>query len=303
VRSLAAAVIRPALVVSVLVMTPPLVATPAVAEAALQQAGRPQAEPATKPAAPKGGPQAPGTPKGTPTSKPGAKTAAKKRAPRTDRGFAVVTGGVVLAAPKHTSTTTFTVHAEDATLEATSRVGAGPAFSVRAGMKVARRMAVGAAVNLAAAAQDAEITASLPHPFLFGHDRPVTGTASGLKRLETMVSVEGTWLVLAKPRRQVSLFAGPAYFNVRQDMASKVRFTEVYPYDTATFVGTETTSVRADAIGVTAGADAAWMVTKRLGVGGEVRYSYGSARLNSGGQSGTIKLGGLQLGVCARFLF
>jgi hypothetical protein len=86
-------------------------------------------------------------------------------------------------------------------------------------------------------------------------------------------------------------------------MASAVTFTEVYPYDTATFTGVTTTSARAETVGVTSGADVAFKVSRRFGLGAELRYSYGSAKLKSGGQSGTMKLGGLQVGVCAHVRF
>ena len=147
------------------------------------------------------------------------------------------------------------------------------------------------------------ISGSLPHPFQFNAFRKVEGTASGLDRLETVAAVEASWYVALKRRVDMLVFAGPAYFDVRQNMATSISFTEVYPYDSATFTGVESARVQGSAVGFTAGADVAYLLTKALGVGGELRYSYASATLKPAGQRATVPLGGLQVSVSARFLF
>jgi hypothetical protein len=289
------------------------------AQTAGSQAGKPQPAPAPKVAAPKGtgtvaepqaaSPKTAGTPGAVhkaPEPKPGA---AKKRVPpRTSRvwkgrGFVVLTGGAQVAAPGHDASVTFRVHAEDATLDAASQIRVGPVFSVRGGMRVWKNLALGADVGVTSTSQRVTIAGSLPHPFQFNAFRKVEGVASGLGRLETMAAIEGSWLVALKRRVDMLVFAGPAYFDVRQDMATSIRFTEVYPYDSATFTGVDSTRVKGGAVGFTAGADIAYLLTKSLGVGGELRYSYASATLKPSGQRATVALGGLQVSAGARILF
>jgi hypothetical protein len=296
-----------------------LAAADARAQAPGGQAGKPQPAPAPKVAAPKGtepasAPQAatpkkagpPGTIQKAPAAKP---PAPKKRVPpRTSRvwkgrGFAVFSGGAQVAAPGHHASVTFKVHAEDAMLDSASRIRVGPVFSVRGGVRVWKNLALGADVGVASTSQRLAISGSLPHPFQFNAFRRVEGTASGLDRLETVSAVEASWYVALKRRVDMLVFAGPAYFDVRQDMATSIRFTEVYPYDSATFTGVESTRVKGSAVGFTAGADVAYLLTKSLGVGGELRYSYASATLKPSGRRATVPLGGLQVSVSARFLF
>ena len=334
------AIVRRVVVACVLASATGLLALPAGAQTSTQQTGRPQPPPAPKVAPPPSGapkaadPQSPtpkptapqtsgtrtsdpqaATPKTTGTQAPGQKAPAPKvpvaqkpLPPRTSkvwkgRGFMVVSGGAQLAAPGYTSTVVFKLHAEDATLDASSKVQIGPVFGVRGGMRVWKNLAIGAAFGVSSTSQRVDVTGRLPHPFMFNQFREVKGTADGLDRVESMVAVEASWLVAVRRRVDMFLFAGPAYINVRQDMATRVQFTEIYPYDTASFTGVESTRVSGGAVGITAGTDIAYLVSKSIGVGGQLRYSYASATLRPAGQPATVGLGGLQLSVSARILF
>jgi methylated-DNA-[protein]-cysteine S-methyltransferase len=267
-------------------------AAPALAQPSGQQAVRPQPPPAAKPATqpdgkPAAAPPQTSKPEGTQAAKPapgspqskGAKTPPPKKPapPRTSkvwkgRGFAAVSAGAQLAAPGYTSTAVFKVHAEDATLNADATIGIGPAFGARGGVRVWKNLAIGAGLEVTATSQRLNVTGLLPHPFQFNQYREVDGTASGLSRAETLVAFEVSWYAALARRVDMIVFAGPAYINVRQDMATRIQFTESYPFETATFTGVETTSVSGGAIGVTAGVDVSYLVTRQFGIGGDVRY-------------------------------
>jgi len=285
-----ATVVRPALrtfaAAALTAVAVGLSATSAVAQAPTQQADRPQAPSA------------------------GAKTppAAKPAPPRTSkswkgRGFAVVTAGAQVAAEGYTSTSTFAVHAEDATLTADASIGVGPVFGARAGMRVWKNLALGGGVELVKAAQNLHVTGRIPHPFFFDTYRNVEGTADGLERVETLVAFEVSWLVAVSRRIDMFVFGGPAYVHVTQDMATRIQFTESYPYDTAAYTGIETASVSGGGLGVTGGVDVSYLVSKHLGIGGEVRYSRASTTLTPSAEPSTVPLGGLQVAVGARVLF
>ena len=256
-----------------------LAATPALAQPTTQQAPRPKAPPPRKAAPPR--------------------TAKVWKG----RGFAVVSAGAQLVSPGYTSTAVFKVYAEDATLNADATVGIGPAFGARGGLRVWKNMAVGGGVAFTSTSQSLDVTGRLPHPFQFGQYRDVKGTASGLDRVETLVAFEVSWRVALARRVDMFVFGGPAYINVRQDMATRIQFTESYPYDTATFTGVETASVSGGGAGATAGVDVSYLVTKQFGIGGEVRYSYASATLKPSTQPAKVGLGGLQAAFGARILF
>jgi hypothetical protein len=301
------AIVRRVIVAGVVACVAGLLALPAGAQTSTttRQTGRLQPPPAPQAATP----NTTGTqPPGQKPPAPKAPVARKPLPPRTStvwkgRGFMVVGGGAQLAAPGYTSAVTFKLYAEDATLDASSKVQIGPVFGVRGGMRVWKNLAIGAGFGVSSTSQRVDVTGRLPHPFMFNQFREVTGTASGLDRFETMFAIEASWLIAVRRRVDMFLFAGPAYINVRQDMAVGIQFTEIYPYDTASFTGVESASLSGGAVGVTAGADVAYLVSKALGVGGQLRYSYASATLRPADQPATVGLGGLQLSVSARVLF
>ena len=268
-----------------------LAAASAFAQVTSQQTGRPQP--------PSSGQQPAGA------KAPPAKKAAPPQTSRAwkGRGFAVLSGGAQLAAPGYSSASTFTVHAEDATLDAEASIGIGPAFGARAGVRVWKNLAIGGGIELVKTSQSLIVTGRLPHPFQFNQYREVEGTADGLDRVEAMVAFEVSWLVALSRRIDMFVFGGPAYINVTQDMATRIQFTESYPYDDATFTGVETASVSGGGLGVTGGVDVAYLLTTHVGVGGGLRYTYASATLKPSGQPSTVALGGLQVTAGARVLF
>ncbi|MFO7694741.1 MAG: hypothetical protein R6V57_16785 [Vicinamibacterales bacterium] len=297
-RELIGAALTPAGPAAMLALVAALAASTASAQPACEQPVRPQSPPAAKPAP--ASPKAPGSPKAQRAGK-----AAPPQASRVwkGRGFAVVSAGAQLGAPGYTSTADFKVHAEDATLTAEAAIGIGPAFGARGGVRVWKNLAVGGGLEVVSTSQELAVTGRLPHPFQFNQYREVEGTASGLDRVETLVAFELSWLVALARRVDMFVFAGPAYISVRQDMATRIEFTETYPYDSAMFTGVETASVSGGGVGATAGIDVSYLVSKRLGIGGEVRYSYASATLKPSARPAAVGLGGLQAAFGARVLF
>ena len=300
-------------------------AAPAWAQSTTAQPGRPQPPPAQKPAtqpAPAAAPVKPQTtvakPGGGQAAKPGADAPQPKGAkapppkkkvpPQTSkvwkgRGFAVIGAGAQVMGPGYTSTATFKVHAEDASLNADASIGVGPVFGARGGMRVWKNLALGGGLVVASTSQSLDVTGRLPHPFQFNQFRQVDGTADGLARLETMVAFEASWLLAVTRRIDMFVFGGPAYIRVRQDMATKIKFTESYPFDAATFTGVETSSLSGGGVGATAGVDVAYLLTRRVGIGGELRYSYARTTLTPSTQPARVPLGGLQVAFAARLLF
>ena len=116
-----------------------------------QQTGSPQPPPAPKP----GGQQPTGA-KAPPAQGPGGE---ESRPPADLRG---VEGPRLrgreprrpgIGGPSYTSSATFKVHAEDATLSADSTIRIGPAFGARGGLRVWKNLAVGAGFQVVSTGQ------------------------------------------------------------------------------------------------------------------------------------------------------
>ena len=62
---------------------------------------------------------------------------------------------------------------------------------------------------------------------------------------------------------------------------SNITFEQAYPFDSATYSGANIGERSASALGAHAGADVAYYFSERIGVGGMIRYSHGSVKLDS----------------------
>ena len=263
---------------------------PAEPTTATPQAAKPQPKPAK-----------PQPAKATPAKATPAKPKKPKKPPKI---FVSADGGGGFASAGFTSEAAYSLYGENATIVATFPDASGAAVAVRGAVRVWRRLALGASVTGFWSTPPAKVTASLPHPFYFNRPRRVEGAASGLGRDETMIAIEGSWMVRLNARTDVQVFGGPAFFSVRAGVPATVQFTESYPFDAAAFTGVETARVSGSAAGFTVGGDVSYMFTRSIGVGGHVRFSRAAASLTPpGGQATTVDLGGVQAGGGLRVRF
>ena len=140
---------------------------------------------------------------------------------------------------------------------------------------------MGANVSVFSRESDAGITGQLPHPFWFDRLRAINGTAAGLARTETAVHVQAQWVVPVGRSIAITLFGGPTWFNVTQDLVTGITFDQSYPYDAAAFSGANVGEQSVSTVGAHAGADVAYYFSERIGIGGTVRISRGSVEFDS----------------------
>ena len=222
---------------------------------------------------------------------------------QTSRGFVSVTAGLQAPATEFPHVAAFTLYQETGERRADYTVDSDMLFDVGAGARLWRRLSVGVGVSRFKHDGQAEIAARLPHPFFFDRFRPVSGSTVA-ERTETAAHVQmlvhaplGNWI-------DVTLFGGPSFFNIKQRLVSDVRFSEMYPYDTATFSSATTVDRSASAVGVNIGADIATYFTRHLGVGALVRFSRAPVELAmpEGGVL-SVDAGGLHVGGGLRLRF
>jgi hypothetical protein len=195
------------------------------------------------------------------------------------------------------------VNQETGAVRTGHRIKPGPVYDVSAGGKIRGRLGVGYAMSYRNQTDLASISASVPHPLYFSQQRLVAGEA-GLKRQDLAMHLSAMWLVPVSEAVQVSVFGGPTYFRVTQDMVRNVEITEAYPFDQAVYTGVAASTEHASRMGYNAGADVAVFFTRTLGVGGLVRFSQGTVDMPlPDGSSTSTKVGGLQTGAGIRVRF
>jgi hypothetical protein len=215
----------------------------------------------------------------------------------TDQAFVNVSGGFQGGSGTLATATTFDLYDEQGTVASTQDVSGGGLFDVSAGYKVWRNLAVGLGFSHSGSTSDAAITASVPSPLVFDQLRNVSASASGLKHSENTIHLMGTWMVPVTDKIDVGLSAGPSIFHVKQQLPSAVTVSEPGPTVSSVSVNDATKTT----VGINLGVDVTYLVTKRMGVGGLARYTWGSADLD--GTSDSLTVGGFQIGGGLRLRF
>lgn len=215
----------------------------------------------------------------------------------TDKAFVNVTFGAQTG--KHTVSTssTFDLYEEQGTVDSSQRVGGGGFFDMSGGYRVRKNLAAGIGYSWAGSKDDAAINALVPHPDVTDQLRAVSATAPGMKHSEPALHFFAAYMVPVTDKIDVGVSAGPSIFFVSQDLPTALSVSE--PGPTVTQVTTEKSSKTS--VGLNIGVDVAYMVTKLWGVGGLMRYTWGSVDLDNATDSLTV--GGFQIGVGARLRF
>jgi hypothetical protein len=202
-----------------------------------------------------------------------------------------------------TTDTKLDVNQEAGEVRTGHRIEPSLVYDVTAGGKIKGNLGVSYAVSYRRQNEVADVSAAVPHPLYYNQPRLVAG-AAGLKREDLAMHLAAMWLVPVSEAVQVSLFGGPTYFRVTQDMVRSVEITEAYPFDEAVYNGVASSSEHASRIGFNTGADVTVFFTKMLGVGGLVRFSQGTVNMPSpDGGTASVKVGGLQTGAGLRVRF
>jgi hypothetical protein len=183
-------------------------------------------------------------------------------------------------------------------------VKAGPAFDVGFGYRFWRNLAAGVSVSFFTKDGVAQTTSSFPHPFFFTQPREVTGEATGIARSERVVHVQLQYLWNPTGPFRAVFAGGPSFFNVEQDLVSEVVINEAFPYDTATFTSVQTRRGNGSVVAFNVGADVIWMLGRKVGVGGLVRFSRTEVNIDApANRTVRVDAGGVYAGGGLRVLF
>jgi hypothetical protein len=213
-----------------------------------------------------------------------------------------VGGGVQPVSNSFSDDFTKPLYTEDEQVSVDYAIKSGALVAGSVGYRVWKRLAFGVGVTYYSSSGDAGVEAELPHPFFDRQFRHVSGTTPA-SRDETGAHIMAAWLLPLSNRFRVILSGGPSVLNVSQTLVTDVQFSETFPYDTAVFTGASKTKASNTAIGFNAGADLFWMFSARIGAGGLVQYTHGSAKLRAGDRTISVDAGGPQIAAGLRFIF
>lgn len=203
-------------------------------------------------------------------SLPGTSASAQER-PRVIIG---VDGGAVSGGERATQRSTFELNAEDADFRARHTLGTGGSLAVHGAIRVWQRLTIGAAGTYDIGSTTLAVDARLPHPLFFNRHRSVEGLLSDLDSSETGLDLRVGWLLPLSDRLTLHAAGGPSWVWLRHPVLRELRYSEAFPFNTATFTGGDTSRIRGSGPGIHAGVEVGWALSPHVGVelGASVRH-------------------------------
>jgi hypothetical protein len=230
-----------------------------------------------------------------------ATAAAQTSTPRVVFGLS---GGVQAGAATLKDHLMFERNVETATADIEYPVKAAVLFDGGLSVRLVKRLGAGVNVSRATGENDADVEASIPHPFRFEQPRSISGTQGHITRAETGVHAQLQYWLGGESPVSVMLYGGPSWLNIEQELVTGVEYDETFPFDTATFRSAVTRRSKASAVGFNAGVDVRWMFSGSMGLGGMVRFTRGTVDLvTEDNRTLTVHPGGVQAGVGLRAAF
>jgi hypothetical protein len=221
----------------------------------------------------------------------GAPQALAQVRPWEGRAVAAINAGYQATTNDFTQTATFEEFVEEGAIDTDYDVEATPIFDACVAVRIWRNLGAGVAISYYTNDTVARVEARLPHPLFDNRFRTVTGESPAIERTETGIHFQAVYMLPLSDRLQVLLSGGPSFLSVSQDLVTRVAYEHAFPFDTATFRSAATASDSASAVGVNAGADVTWRLTRNIGFGGGFRYAKADVDLEA---DITVKAGGFQ---------
>ena len=216
----------------------------------------------------------------------------------TDKAFVNVTVGAQTGSHTVSTSSTFDLYDEKGTVTSSQKVKGGGLFDVSAGYRVRKNLAAGIGYSRTGSKKEASLTALVPDPRVFDQPRAVSAVTPGLKHTENALNLFAAWMVPVTDKVDVGVSAGPSIFFVSQELPTALSVSE--PGPSVAQVTTEKSSKTT--AGINLGLDVTYMVTQRWGygwgVGGLLRYTWGSVDLKNA--SDNLTVGGFQIGAGLR---
>lgn len=214
----------------------------------------------------------------------------------TDRVFLNASGGIQTGSKDVTTSLSFPLYDETATIATAREVKGSAIWDVTGGMRVWNNFAVAVSVSGRKATSDGVSTASIPHPVFFDQPRTIAGSVSGMKHTELWTSLLIGWMYPVTDKFEVMLMAGPTVAQVNHELVTGATVAE--GSTPAVTVALET--INKSPWGLMAGVDGRYLITSKIGAGVFLRYAAAKVNLSS---TSKLDVGGLQAGAGVRIRF
>ncbi len=221
------------------------------------------------------------------------------QAPMDTKAFLNVNGGgQTQSRTISTTLSPVSVYGQTATAATTASIDGGPIFDFTLGYRVIPYVPYfGLAFGFSNFSKSGSVAgaASVPSPIFFNQPAAVPIASRGATHKERSFYIVAVSFVPITNRIELALSLGPTFIRVKQEFITGFSV----PAGTQN-VTTVSETQSGTAKGVNVGADLTYMLVRRVGVGGFIRYNGGSVDLPA---ANDLKAGGFQLGAGVRLRY
>jgi hypothetical protein len=178
------------------------------------------------------------------------------------------------------------------------------------GVRVVGHLGVGVRFEAANYDETVGLGVSIPSPYFFNTVATAGSTTSPpLHRRDRYVDVSAQYSIPITNKVTLSVFGGPTYFHVSQDMVSVIHYLQtassIIRLNAVTIHTFTSQEVSGSTWGGHAGADIAFFFTDHVGVGGGGRYNAGTVKVTDplSAQQTDLKVGFGEFGAGLRLRF
>ena len=230
--------------------------------------------------------------------------------PQSPRAFATINFGYQVQSQDIAQAGEFTLYDETGTFSATHSIDGGPFFEIGGGYQILRNypnFSVGLSyAQRSGNSRDVTLTARVPHPVFFEQLRDASATVADLEHKERAVHIQAMWTVPVTVEFDVTVFAGPSFFTVEEDLIESITPTEVGgDFSQVNLEPVGVSSQKESTVGFNLGVDGRYMFTRNIGAGAMLRFTHAGVSLTSptGGDDIKVDAGGFEIAAGLRFRF
>jgi len=172
------------------------------------------------------------------------------------------------------------IYAEEGSISANYGNGSGPQVDLMFGSYLTPKFALAGGFSFFQTLEDARLEAQVPHPFYLNQFRTASADSSEVTANELGFHISALFTVWETPVQRFSIFGGPSFFRVSQQVPIDLSIDEAYPYDEVAIDGVTTDSAHDSAFGFHVGGDYTRFFGRHVGVGFAARYSRASVDAN-----------------------
>jgi hypothetical protein len=189
------------------------------------------------------------------------------------------------------------VYGESVILSGTQGINGSTLIDIMGGYRVWKNFSVALGFDTTIGGKgDASVTAGIPHPIFFDTRKESTQEVTDLKHSEQAIHLAFMWTTPLSDKMDASVYAGPSWIKVKQDVINSVNV----PPGTQDFTAIVTEESEGAKTGFHFGGDVTYLFMPNVGAGGFLRFVNASVDLPSapGLDAGGFQYGG---GVRVRF--